>query len=641
MSTAVRFNEVCIMFGPTPEPRAAADGCGPNREEIQAETTHVLGVHDCTLEVEEGEILVLMGLSGSGKSTLLRAVNGLNPVARGSVEVCRRRTAWSMSPMPTRDAAGAALKPRRDGVPAIRPAALAHGAGKRGPSGWNCRACPGRTATRGWTGNCRSSGLSDWAERKVGELSGGMQQRVGLARAFATEAPILLMDEPFSALDPLIRTKLQDELLDLQRDLKRTIIFVSHDLDEAFKIGNRIAIMEGGRIVQCGTPRDIFSAPASDAYVADFVANMNPLGRADRARRDAGGPMKTAQLLAGIAACTLACSGSSNAQELVGMAPDPDVAYSPYLQHDYPDQVLFGDTHLHTAYSADAGLMAATTTPDDAYRFAKGETVISSNGIPARLARPLDWLVVADHAENLGLVIALDEQSPVLEGNAWAAGLAEIFAPRDAAAMAQSYLYWAGGFSEEGGGGDPLAGTGLDTTMWQRITEAAERHNAPGAFTAFIGYEWTSGPGGNNLHRNVIFRDGKDLADRVVPFSAYDSEDPEDLWDWMARYETETGGQVLAIPHNGNLSNGLMFDDVTMAGEPLSADYATRRMRWEPVIRGHPDEGRRRGASDALARRRIRRLRHLGCGQLRSRAQDARDAAQGIRARGAEARPGL
>jgi glycine betaine/proline transport system ATP-binding protein len=120
-------------------------------------------------------------------------------------------------------------------------------------------------------------GLSDWADRKVGELSGGMQQRVGLARAFATDAPILLMDEPFSALDPLIRTKLQDELLDLQAALNRTIIFVSHDLDEAFKIGNRIAIMEGGRIVQIGTPRQIFSNPASE-YVAEFVANMNPLG---------------------------------------------------------------------------------------------------------------------------------------------------------------------------------------------------------------------------------------------------------------------------------------------------------------------------------------------------------------------------
>jgi glycine betaine/proline transport system ATP-binding protein len=120
-------------------------------------------------------------------------------------------------------------------------------------------------------------GLSDWAERKVGDLSGGMQQRVGLARAFATEAPILLMDEPFSALDPLIRTKLQDELLDLQAKLRRTIIFVSHDLDEAFKIGNRIALMEGGRIVQCGTAREIIASPVSD-YVADFVAHMNPLG---------------------------------------------------------------------------------------------------------------------------------------------------------------------------------------------------------------------------------------------------------------------------------------------------------------------------------------------------------------------------
>ena len=120
-------------------------------------------------------------------------------------------------------------------------------------------------------------GLSQWADRRVGELSGGMQQRVGLARAFATQAPILLMDEPFSALDPLIRTKLQDELLDLQAKLHRTIVFVSHDLDEAFKIGNRIALMEGGRIVQCGTARDIFQNPSSD-YVADFVAHMNPLG---------------------------------------------------------------------------------------------------------------------------------------------------------------------------------------------------------------------------------------------------------------------------------------------------------------------------------------------------------------------------
>ena len=144
-------------------------------------------------------------------------------------------------------------------------------------SGWNSRGFPPAERLPRVDRQLELVNLSQWAERKVGELSGGMQQRVGLARAFVTEAPILLMDEPFSALDPLIRAKLQDELLDLQAKLKRTIVFVSHDLDEAFKIGNRIALMEGGRIVQCGTAREIIANPVSE-YVADFVAHMNPLG---------------------------------------------------------------------------------------------------------------------------------------------------------------------------------------------------------------------------------------------------------------------------------------------------------------------------------------------------------------------------
>ena len=264
------------------------------------------------------------------------------------------------------------------------------------------------------------------------------------------------------------------------------------------------------------------------------------------------------------------------------MRADSDAEYSPYLQEDFPNQVLFGDTHLHTAYSADAGLIGATTTPDDAYRFAKGEQVMSSHGVAAQLQRPLDFLVVSDHAENLGLTIALAEAREILEANDWGRGLIDVYGDGGSAEQAEAYLYWAGAFTQ-GDGGDPLAGSGLADTMWERITEAAERHNAPGAFTALIGYEWTSGPNGNNLHRNIIFRDGKDLADQVVPFSAYDSEDPEDLWAWMADYEAVTGGRLLAIPHNGNLSNGLMFDDVTMSGEPLDADYAERRMRWEPV----------------------------------------------------------
>lgn len=273
-----------------------------------------------------------------------------------------------------------------------------------------------------------------------------------------------------------------------------------------------------------------------------------------------------------------------NAQELVGMVPDSDAVYSPYIQHDFPNQVLFGDTHLHTGYSADAGLVGAVTTPDDAYRFAKGETVTSSQGILTRLQRPLDFLVVADHAENLGLLFGLKEKNQALLGTKWGQEIAELFAPGTADAMAKSYLYWANTFAMSEEPEDPLEGTGFNESMWQRMTDAAEKHNAPGVFTALIGYEWTSGPQGNNLHRNIIFRDGKDKADQIVPFSAYHSSDPEDLWDWMERYEEATDGRLLAIPHNGNLSNGLMFDDVTLTSkEPIDSAYAERRMRFEPV----------------------------------------------------------
>tara|TARA_R110000737_G_C14516801_1_gene474656 strand:- start:286 stop:1137 length:852 start_codon:yes stop_codon:yes gene_type:complete len=216
-----------------------------------------------------------MGLSGSGKSTLLRAVNGLNPVVRGSVRVTTLGS--------TLDAA----KCKGEDMRKLRRQMVAMVFQQFGLLPW--RNVVDNVALglelSGMSKAAREKkareqldlvGLTDWADNKVSELSGGMQQRVGLARAFATEAPILLMDEPFSALDPLIRSRLQDELLELQQKLKRTIVFVSHDLDEAFKLGNRIAIMEGGRIVQCGTPQDIIANPAN-AYVEDFVTHMNPL----------------------------------------------------------------------------------------------------------------------------------------------------------------------------------------------------------------------------------------------------------------------------------------------------------------------------------------------------------------------------
>ena len=272
---AVEFDNVSIVFGDRPQDALPLMDQDKSRTEIQEATGQVLGVHDCTLSVPEGEILVLMGLSGSGKSTLLRSVNGLNPVARGEVRIADNGEMISVT--------NANASDLRD----LRLSRVAMVFQQFGLLPWRSVADNVGLGLE-LAGMARSErdtmiqrqlelvGLSDWADRKVSELSGGMQQRVGLARAFATETPILLMDEPFSALDPLIRARLQDELIDLQKKLKRTIIFVSHDLDEAFKLGDRIAIMEGGRIVQNGTPRDIYSNPSND-YVADFVANMNPL----------------------------------------------------------------------------------------------------------------------------------------------------------------------------------------------------------------------------------------------------------------------------------------------------------------------------------------------------------------------------
>ncbi|GHA21271.1 choline ABC transporter ATP-binding protein [Devosia pacifica] len=275
MSKAVVFDKVSIVFGDKPESALPLMDEGKSRSEIQQETHQVLGVHDCSLEIEEGEIVVLMGLSGSGKSTLLRAVNGLNPVVRGHVTV----TSGDWSADPANCSNDELLKLRRECVAMVFQ--------QFGLLPWrNVLDNVALGLELGGMGKTEREekvreelelvGLSEWADNKVSELSGGMQQRVGLARAFATKAPILLMDEPFSALDPLIRSRLQDELLELQAKLKRTIIFVSHDLDEAFKLGNRIAIMEGGRIVQCGTPQEIIANPVND-YVEDFVTHMNPL----------------------------------------------------------------------------------------------------------------------------------------------------------------------------------------------------------------------------------------------------------------------------------------------------------------------------------------------------------------------------
>jgi glycine betaine/proline transport system ATP-binding protein len=273
--SAVTFDSVDIVFGDKPQTALPLMEKGLSREEILAETGQVLGVSDCTLAVEKGEICVLMGLSGSGKSTLLRAVNGLNKVVRGTVTVDddgRKVDVATCDPRTLRR-----LRMHRVAMVFQQFALLPwRTVAENVALGLELRGTPKAERDRIVMEKLALVHLEKWANKFAHELSGGMQQRVGLARAFATDADILLMDEPFSALDPLIRDKLQDDLLELQQALHKTIVFVSHDLDEALKIGNTIAIMEGGRIVQAGAPESIVTAPATD-YVRSFVANVNPL----------------------------------------------------------------------------------------------------------------------------------------------------------------------------------------------------------------------------------------------------------------------------------------------------------------------------------------------------------------------------
>ena len=282
--SALEFRNIDILFPPAGTTRRRAQGAlnralaaldaGGSRAEIAERTGVIVGVSNANLTVERGEISVLMGLSGSGKSTLLRAANGLTRVTRGQVLVSDGAAIVDLA----RCDAPTLRRVRRLRIAMVfQQFALLPWRTVRENVGFGLelRGEPPQSRRRIVDEQLEIVGLAQWADRHCSELSGGMQQRVGLARAFATNAEILLMDEPFSALDPLIRRKLQDELLSLQARLRKTILFVSHDLDEALKIGDRISILEGGRIVQTGTPRQIVETPA-DEYVAEFVRHVNP-----------------------------------------------------------------------------------------------------------------------------------------------------------------------------------------------------------------------------------------------------------------------------------------------------------------------------------------------------------------------------
>ena len=268
----------------------------------------------------------------------------------------------------------------------------------------------------------------------------------------------------------------------------------------------------------------------------------------------------------------------------------PGKAYSPWAKRSFPSQVYWGETHLHTGLSLDAGLFGNTTGHDEAYRLARGEEVTSSTGLPVKLSRPLDFLVITDHSDMMGIASDIQNGAPnimaIPQARAWAEGFA-----KGGQAAGEAAFDLITNFSQMTLSEELLEqyspGSAVYDSVWEKIIDAAEKYNEPGRFTAFIGFEWTSVPKGFNLHRNVILRDGGHKASQVVPMvtqAPVGSTDPLDLYKWLADYEAKTGGKALALAHNGNLSNGWMFPvDKTYHGGRVNKEYVALRARWEPL----------------------------------------------------------
>jgi hypothetical protein len=257
--------------------------------------------------------------------------------------------------------------------------------------------------------------------------------------------------------------------------------------------------------------------------------------------------------------------------------------YSPYAGRVFPQRPLWGDQHLHTGWSVDAGVAGATLSPEDAVRFARGEEVTASSGQPVKLSRPLDWLVVSDHSDGVGIIAEIRGKNPELMSDPVLARWGEMMAKGGAEAQKATVELVAA--QSQGKLPKAFLDPKFMKSTWEKNTAIMEQYNEPGRFTAFIGYEWTSNAGGgDNLHRNVIYRDGKDKADQVLPLTTFQTQNPEDLWKWMAAWEENTGGKLLAIPHNGNLSNGRMFALTTFEGNPMTREWAEERSKWEPLF---------------------------------------------------------
>ena len=294
---------------------------------------------------------------------------------------------------------------------------------------------------------------------------------------------------------------------------------------------------------------------------------------------------------------TMSSASLASASDIGTPTPDalvkglyPGIGYSPYAQRSFPNNVFWGETHLHTGLSLDAGLFGNILNHEDAYRFARGEEVTASGGVKARLGRPLDWLVITDHSDMMGIATDIQQGAPnILEdpkGKEWHEGF-----KKGGKAAGEAAFDLITNFSQmtlpEKLVTDYSPGSEVYNNLWYDITRTADRFNDPGKFTTLIGYEWTSVPKGFNLHRNVILRDGGERARKVVPLTTQPptgTQDPLDLYKWLENYEKSTGGQALAISHNGNLSNGWMFPmEVTYAGGKVDKNYVEQRAKWEPL----------------------------------------------------------
>jgi hypothetical protein len=294
---------------------------------------------------------------------------------------------------------------------------------------------------------------------------------------------------------------------------------------------------------------------------------------------------RTVRTILVLAGCTLtsgawaAEAGNDEGMTKNGVAKATQPQFSPYAGRNYPTRVLFGDTHLHTAISVDAGTMCRVGQ-EDAFRLARGEEVNSTFGLRAKLSRPLDFLVIADHAEMYGLMPQLLSGDPEIlateTGKRWYDALKSGDQDTVFATAMEIVASLSGKVA-------PIKSNKAVRDAWQAYTALADKYNDPGRFTAIIGFEYTT-MGGNNLHRNVLFRGNSSVANRTVPYSQFDSQNPEDLWRYLADFERQTGSEVLAIPHNGNLSNGRMFSVETFDAKPLTKEWATMRARFEPLI---------------------------------------------------------